>query len=200
MLNHLGQTSLIGWGVGLIGGGVLGLVCALLVRGTINLAPQLRTLIMLIPWRTAISNLLLFDLLVFSRRSLLINGLNVINSPWAFTLAESEWLAETVAIAGFIGLLAWVTVVLMLLDLWLPPKFGVRLVANIRTLTVTAIVVALAVNALSGNTAGIGGFIMRRIGLLDLGGAWEAWGRTLPLTLTADLGLGILQVVVARLR
>ncbi len=177
VLEHL----LISLGTLVVGGtvgGVLGLLIALRVRVLFTAAPHLRRLSMLLPGRTIVLNLLI---LAWSPASVFLVGLGP-----ASGLVDNSFVI-------FLFTLALVTS--LFLERWCPSLFAVRVIAGLRTLATTSLIVAAFLG--SDDAYGVGWSLWESLATLHYDEFFQVWLVLANLILILDVFLGIVQLVVA---
>jgi len=178
VVEHL-LISLVPWLAGVVLGGGLGYLCAILVRVLFSSFPDLSKPSMLLPWRAILMSLLL---LVLSPASVAILGLGP--------------MAGAVVVGLSMLLLAMPLTAAILLENWYPSSLSVRLVGGLRTLATASVVVAVGAGVFGGG--GLGSSMMESVRLLQFGRALEGWLAILALAVLLDLLLGIPQLIAFR--
>lgn len=173
----LGQhllISLVPWLAGVVVGGVLGYVCALVARRLFFTLPSLRRVAMLLPWRTVAVTLPLL-------------------SPYyVVILVGLGAVAGMVMVGLFVFLFALPFTVVILLEHWYPSPLVVRFIARARTLA-TASVAAAAVGSSVAGSGGAGVVIFEGMRLLDYAQMLRGFSILVFLALTSDVLLGVLE-------
>lgn len=167
--------TVVPWIVGMIIGGGLGTIVALMVHLLFSAVPGLRRPSMLLPWRT-----LVMGLLVFVWTPFLVARVGI----------GPEYGGVTVGLVLLLLTMMVSTTVLM--EHWHPEKLAVRLVAGARTLAGASQVIAVGVGFIGGG--GIGFIMMQGIRLLDTSLAWRGVGIVIGLTLVLDVVIGAVQM------
>ena len=178
IVEHL-LISLVPWLAGVLLGGGLGYLYAILARALFSSLPGLHRPSMLLPWRAILMSLLL---LVLSPASAAIFGIGP--------------TAGAIVVGLSMFLLAMPLKAAILLEYWYPSPLAVRLVAGLRTLATASVVVAAGAGLFGGG--GLGSSVMESIRLLQFGRAFEGWLVILALALMLDLLLGTLQLMAFR--
>ncbi len=176
ILQHL-LISLGGWAMGVTTGAALGILIALRIRALFTATPHLRRLSTLIPGRTLVLNLLIVP---WTPASVLLVGLGLASVLFNTSLA--------------LFLFAATFTVSLLLERWWPSPFAVRVMAGLRTLATTSLVVAAIAGFYDGY--GIGGDMGIALMTLRYEEFFQAWLILVVLVLILDVLLGIVQWVV----
>lgn len=162
--------SLAPWLAGVVGGGVLGYLCALVARRLLSTHPGLRRVSMMLPWRTIAMTLpLLYPLVV------VLVGLGIV--------------AGAVMVGLFVFLLALPSTVTTLFEHWYPSPPVVRFIARARTLAVASVVVA-AVGPPRAGSGGASVLIFEGMRLLDYAQMLRGFAIVVLLVLVVDVLLG----------
>jgi len=169
--------SLVPWLAGVVVGGGLGYVCALVARSLFSTLPSLRRASTLLPWRSIAVTLALLSPLVP-----VFVGLGVV--------------AGGVIVALFVLLFALPFTVVTLLDHWYPSPVPVRLIAGARTLATGSVAVA-AVTTVVGGGGGAGWLIFEGMKLLDYPAMLRGFSIVVLLALMSDILLGALQLLLS---
>jgi hypothetical protein len=191
LTQHL-RAALLSWLIGGVIGGSLGALFALALRWLCARLPVLRGLMALLPWRSVVGSLLLMLFVFVARRGVFVNMFHLAGMPVAFTLQTfgGEVVGFLVSLAIF--LLALPVLAGALLEYWRPTPLGARLIALGRSLALVALGATLVFDFFGG--PGLGAFLSRRLGLLDLPVALDGLFRVIGLLLVVDILLGILQM------
>ena len=136
--------SLIPWVVGMIVGGGLGVICALLVHFLFSTLPGLRWPSALFPWRTVVMGLLV-----------------VVWTPFIVARLGLGPTAGGVMVGLSVLLLGFSVIGGMLVEHWHPAPLAVRLIGGGRTLVTGAAVLAVGAGFVGGG--GIGSIVMQGI-------------------------------------
>jgi hypothetical protein len=175
-----GLISLVGWLTGAIVGGGLGYGCARLIRFAYSSFPALRTLSILLPWRTVLMVLLLLVSPVFVPVLAILFGIGATTGM--------------ISVGLTILLLTLLVTATLLLEGWFPSPPVVRLVSVARTLAAGSVVLTTSVGLLGGG--GVGFKISQSLNLLRYDMLLR-WGLTVVVViLIFDLALGILQLLI----
>lgn len=170
--------SLVPWLTGIVAGGVLGYACALVARRLFSTRPGLRTVSMLLPWRTvAVTSPLL--------------------SPLVVVFVGAGTMAGAVMVGLFVFLFAVPLTVVTLLEHWYPSPLVVRLIATARTLATASVAVA-AVGPPVAGSGGAGVLIFQGMRLLDYPQMLKGFLIVVLLALLVDVLLGVLQLLFYR--
>jgi hypothetical protein len=167
--------TVIPWIVGMIVGGGLGAIVALMAHLLFSAVPGLRRPSMLLPWRT-----LVMGLLVFVWTPFLVTHLGI----------GPEYGGVTVGLV--LLLLTMMVSTTVLIEHWHPERLAVRLIARARTLAGASQVIAVGVGFIGGG--GIGFIMMQGMRLLDTSLAWRGGGIVVGLTLVLDMVIGVVQM------
>jgi osmoprotectant transport system permease protein len=171
--------SLVPWLAGVVLGGGLGYLCAILAHTLFSSLPGLCKPSMLLPWRAILMSLLL-----------------VVLSPASVAILGVGPVAGAAVVGLSMLLLAMPLTAAILLEDWYPSPLTVRLIAGLRTLATASVVVAVGAGVFGGG--GLGPSMMESIRLFQFGRALEGWLVILALALMLDLLLGILQLIAFR--
>jgi hypothetical protein len=117
--------TLIPWFIGIAIGGGLGVLCGYGIRASFSAVPALRHLFVLLPWRTLVTGLLMLGW-----------------SPFLVSLLGIGPVAGGVMAGGSICILALAIAATILVEQKVPSPLSVRLLAEARTLAVTAGLIA----------------------------------------------------------
>ena len=147
--------SLIPWVVGMIVGGGLGVICALLVHFLFSTLPGLRWPSALFPWRTVVMGFLV-----------------VVWTPFIVARLGLGPTAGGVMVGLSVLLLGFSVIGGMLVEHWHPAPLAVRLIGGGRTLVTGAAVLAVGAGFVGGG--GIGFVVMQGIRLLST--VWRGQG------------------------
>lgn len=175
--DHL-LISLVPWLAGVVVGGGLGYVCALVARRLFSTRPGLRRASMLLPWRTVAVSLAL-----------------VVLSPFVPVLVGLGTVAGATMVALFVLVFALPFTVVTLLEHWYPSPLAVRLIAGCRILATASVAVA-AFTALVAGSGGAGVLILEGLRLLDHPQMLRGFLIVVVLALMIDILLGVLQLLV----
>jgi hypothetical protein len=171
--------SLVPWLAGVVVGGGLGYVCALVARRLFSTFPGLRKASMLLPWRTVSVTLPLLSPLV-----VIPVGLGIV--------------AGAVMVGLFVLLFALPFTMAILLEQWYPSPLVVRFIARARTLATASVAVAAIGPPMAGG-GGAGVLIFQQgMRLLDYAQMFRGFSTVVFLALTIDVLLGVLQLLFAR--
>lgn len=164
---------------GILVGGGLGVLCALLARPIFFVLPKLYRLSMLLPWRTVLFGLLL-----------------ILWSPF-ITIIWGLGITRGAEIAGLsMALLAWAFTIGAFFVQWYPSSLSVRLIAVGRTLATASGTIVALMGLYNG--WGIGYFVQQRMNqAFQPGIAWQGLLTVVALALAMDLLLGTIQVIVS---
>lgn len=179
ILEHL-TISLLPWLPGVFIGGALGYLLARSVRNILNQSPDLKNLSLLLPWRTAA--ILLATMAVLTPYAILIFGPGqTAGFASVFTLVFGLAIAFTAS---------------AYLDHWYPAPISARIVGIGRTLGV----VSVAAGILAGFSGAGGAWELIWTGMLDFDYArmWTGYAIVAGIALVFDLGLGAIQMLIAR--
>jgi hypothetical protein len=163
------------WLIGSTVGVALGLLIARFARNLFTADPHLRRLSVLLPWRTVVLSVLI-----------------VTWTPVGVILIGLRPLLGLVNTGLDIFLLAFLLVVFLLFEQWYSSPFVVHVIAGLRTLAT----LSLAAAAFLSDFFGIGWYMARSI-VNGLDEVFQYWLILVVLILVVDLGLGIIQLVVA---
>ena len=137
LVQHL-LISLVPWLGGVVVGGGLGYICALVGRRLFSARPGLRRLSMLLPWRTIVVNLLL----LYSVFPII---LRLIGVP-----VRSGVPAQAAIVCLWVLPLAFAFTAVVLFESWYSSPLVVRLIAGVRTLATASVAVAAATQRAAG--------------------------------------------------
>jgi ABC-type nitrate/sulfonate/bicarbonate transport system permease component len=177
----LGQHLLISlapWLAGVVVGGVLGCLCALVARRLSSALPGLYRVSSLLPWRTVAVTLPLLSPLV-----VIPVGLGIV--------------AGALVVGLFVFLFALPFTVVTLLEHGYPSPLVVRFIARARTLATASVAVA-AVGPPVVGSGGAGVLIFQGMRLLDYAQMLRGFSIVVLLALMFDVLLGVLQLLFAR--
>ena len=166
----------IPWLIGILVGGGLGALCALGVRACLSASPALRRPLLLRPWRTFVTGLLM-----------------VVWSPFIASLLGIGPAVGGVMVAGSVCLLAMAFTATTLVENWHPSPLGARFIGGARTLAVASGLIAAGVGLVGGG--GLGHVILDATRLLEYGLMWKGLVVILALALVLDLALGLAQMI-----
>ena len=188
------RIALLAWLIGGAIGGSLGASGALGLRWLCARLPLLRGLIALLPWRSIVAGLLLTLFVFLARRGVFVNIFHLAGLPLAFTVqAFGREVAVFLASLG-VFLLALPIVANVFLEHWHPTPLAARLIARSRSLALVALAGTLIIGFFGG--PGLGAFLSRRLGLLDLPVALTGLLQVLAWLVAIDILLGIVQMVL----
>jgi hypothetical protein len=171
--------SLVPWLAGVVVGGGLGYVCALVARRLFSTFPGLRKASMLLPWRTVSVTLPLLSPLV-----VIPVGLGIV--------------AGAVMVGLFVLLFALPFTMAILLEQWYPSPLVVRFIARARTLATASVAVAAIGPPMAGG-GGAGVLIFQQgMRLLDYAQMFRGFSTVVFLALMIDVLLGVLQLLFSR--
>jgi ABC-type nitrate/sulfonate/bicarbonate transport system permease component len=165
--------SLVPWLAGIIVGGVLGYVCALVAHRLFSTHPGLYRVSVLVPWRTVAVTLPLLSPLI-----VIYIGLGTVTGA--------------VMVGLFVFLFALPSTVVTLLEHWCPSPLVVRFIARARTLAAASVAVAAIGPPLVGS-GGAGVLIFEGMRLLDYAQMLRGFAIVVLLSLMIDVLLGALQ-------
>jgi osmoprotectant transport system permease protein len=177
ILEHL-LISVVPLVVGLVLGGGLGALCALLIRLVFSALPWSRNLAILLPWRTVLVGLVL-----------------LIGVPFLVTQLGIGVKTAAFSVGLILFLVALAATVRLLVEHWNPSPLSVRFVAGIRTLATASGAVATGIGMMSGG--GLGFLIIQGMRLLNYELAWQAVLAVVILALVLDSLVGVVQLVLA---
>lgn len=193
LLTQYTTMAIISWLTGIGVGFGSGILTALLIHNVLLRLPSLYGPLSLIPWRAIWAHFLLLFLLYPALQNAIISLLNVMASPLAFTLQDLGMGNNMLAASGGMTLLGWMMGFTTCLHRWHSLSLTVRILSNLRTLTVLAMILVLTIDFLSGE--GVGAFIARRLNLLDFNVSLTTWWQFIGYTVLVDLGFGIAQMI-----
>jgi ABC-type nitrate/sulfonate/bicarbonate transport system permease component len=179
ILEHI-LLTLVPWLVGMVIGGGLGVVVALIARFLFSTVPALRWLSMVVPWRTVLTGLLV-----------------VVWSPMIVVWLGIGPLAGGVMVGLVVLLLATAFTGYVLVEHWHPTPVMVQLIALARNLGVLCSMIVVGAGFFGGG--GVGAVMMQGMMLLRRELFWQGVLVVVGTALLLDLGLGLLQLTVARL-
>jgi len=170
--------SLVPGIVGVLVGGGLGVIYALLLRQLLSARPGVRWLLALLPWRTVVMGLLV-----------------VVWTPFIVARLGLGPTAGGVMVGLSVLLLGSSVTGWMLVEHWHPAPLAVRLIGAGRTLMTGAVVLAVGAGFVGGG--GIGFMVIQYFRLFKYGMAWTWIGAVVGLLLLLDLVFGVPQVIAA---
>lgn len=160
--------------IGLLAGGGLGALCAVLARPVL-LIPRLRQLFIFLPWRTA-----------------LFGSLLILWSPFGALLVDFRPIRVEETIGISLALLAYVFTIEAMTDHWYPSALSARLIAVARTLATGSVVIIVLAGFYE--SWGYGYAWQQRMSqAIQQETAWEGWLIVAAIALAIDLLLGIAQ-------
>ncbi len=171
-------TSLVPWLIGIAIGSPLGYGCAVLVRRLYSVRPNLRGILMVLPWRTLIMTPLVLHPFL----------------PQYFGIGDPMGEIIVLFLAFFFGLA--LTALTTLHD-WYPLARAIRLLGGARTLAIVSVTLTIAVSQLAGGSY-LGGVLYQGIARRDQDqrAAYSAlWGSAI-LIVVVDLTLGLAQLIL----
>jgi osmoprotectant transport system permease protein len=177
ILEHL-LISVVPLVVGLVLGGGLGALCALLIRLVFSALPWSRNLAILLPWRTVLVGLVL-----------------LLGAPFLVTRLGLGVTTAAISVGLILFLLTLVTTIGLLVEHWHPSALGVRVLAGIRMLATASGAIAAGVGFMSGG--GLGFLILQGMRLLNYELAWQGVLAVVILALVLDSLVGVVQLVLA---
>jgi ABC-type proline/glycine betaine transport system permease subunit len=177
LTQHL-LISLLPWAVAVVVAGGLGTIWALAARSLFSKVPALRSVSMLLPWRTVAAGLPLL-------------------TPFAATRVGLGPVSAGIAVGLFVFLFALpLTVVVRLEGGYASPPL-VRFIARIRTLAVASVALAAVVGPPVGG-GGAGSLILKGMRTPDHAQTFGGFAVVVILAVTVDLVLGALQLLLSR--
>jgi hypothetical protein len=170
--------SMFGWFSGIIAGGGLGYLCALMVHSISTAFPKLRKPAVLLPWRTVIMALLLFI------------SLPVIVIMQFGLGAKSG----TISVGMTVFLLALVYATSILLEHWHANRILSRLISGARTLATASPIFTALFGFFGGG--GAGSAAIQSLRLFDFETTARAYLSVILLILFADILLGLVHYFI----
>ncbi len=181
ILDH-SWLSLLPFALGLIAGGGLGALCALVARRAVASRPRLRRWLTLLPWRTFL--LAFYPITV---------------SPLLFFVIPGSVEPALAHVALTVFLLAIPLTASALWDSWFPASFPVRMVAASRSLGALSFLFATQiVIRFNGDSKGLTLPLVSSLANLKFEQALYWWLALVALVLLFDLVAGAIEFAVAR--
>jgi ABC-type nitrate/sulfonate/bicarbonate transport system permease component len=176
LANHL-LITLVAWVGGMTLGGGVGYFISGLLYPQMTTKPNLRRMIVLVPWRTVVFTLLP---LVWSPLPVVLLGLG---NPTGMVIAGLT-----------ISLVACPALMKIRLNHWFPPSFRERLISEARTLFLLALLAAIGVGFVGGGGAGF--YLMRQMDSLEYGNAFRGFLWLVGIALIVDLIFGVVEYLI----